>query len=70
MDELDRLAQEDEQVRSLLNRQNRVEALKFKSESQLRKSGYKSRGSPSPDRSLGRSAGMRRSPVRKSPYKY
>lgn len=71
VEELDRLAKEDEQVRSLLNRQDRVEALKFKSESQLRKSGYKSRGSPSPDRTLGKSS-LRKSPYRsgRSPYKY
>lgn len=65
--ELDRLAQEDEQVRVLLNRQNRVEALKFKSESQIRKSGYKTRGSPSPGRKSPLKSG---SSLRKSPYKY
>jgi chromosome segregation ATPase len=77
VEELDRLTLEDEQVRAILNRQDRVETLKFKSESQLRKSGYKqsrAQFSPSPDRN-GSITSLRKSPrlvssLRKSPYKY
>jgi len=75
VEELERLTQEDEQVRSILNRQNRVDALKQKSESQLRRSGLKSKGlSPSPERNFGRSplarSPLRNSSLRKSPQKY
>jgi len=74
VEELDRLTIEDEQVRAILNRSERVEALKFKSESQIKKSGYKSKAiSPSPDRNPGRSP-LGKSPLksslRKSPYRY
>jgi len=75
VEELDRISVEDEQVRSILNRSDRVEALRFKSESQLRKTGFKSsRGqfSPSPDRNHGRSPLSKsslKSSMRKSPVK-
>jgi chromosome segregation ATPase len=77
VEELDRLTLEDEQVRSILNRSDRVEALRFKSESQLRKSGFKStrnQFSPSPDRNHPRSplskSSLKSSSIRKSPVKH
>jgi len=67
---------EDEQVRGILNRSDRVEALKFKAESQTKKSAYKSKTahySPSPDRNAGRPS-LGKSPLksslRKSPFRY
>jgi len=76
VEELDRVVAEDEQVRAILNRSDRVEALKFKAESHVKKSAYKSKAnhfSPSPDRnparqSLGKSP--LKSSLRKSPFRY
>jgi len=65
VDELERFSEQDEQVRGILNRRNRVSDLKIRSESNLKQSVNAIReASTSPKKQHTRTSSVRRSPYK------